>query len=48
MLSTFVGPPPDLTFTADHINQKRDDDRLDNLRWASKKDQINNRNTPIV
>lgn len=46
MLSTFVGPPSDPAFTADHTNQKRDDDRLDNLRWANKKDQINNRNTP--
>jgi len=44
MLSTFVGPPPDKTFTADHINRKRDDDSLDNLRWASKQEQISNRN----
>jgi hypothetical protein len=44
MLSTFVGPPIDPTFTADHINQQRDDDNLDNLRWASKQKQISNRN----
>ena len=45
MLSTFLGPPDNPTFTADHINRKRDDDRLDNLRWASKQEQISNRNT---
>jgi hypothetical protein len=48
MLSTFVGPPIDPTFTADHINQKRDDDRLDNLRWASKWEQISNRSTSLT
>jgi len=31
--STFLGPPPDLTHTADHVYRNRNDDRLDNIRW---------------
>jgi hypothetical protein len=48
MLSTFVGPPSDPTFTAEHKNKKRDDNRLDNLIWASNPDQIKNRDIPMT
>ena len=47
MLSTFLGPPPDLTFTADHIiSERKLDDDLSNLRWLDKSGQINNRIMP--
>jgi hypothetical protein len=42
LLSTFVGKPPSRTHTADHINRHPLDDRLDNLRWATKKEQSTN------
>lgn len=37
VLTTFRGPPPTdgATYSADHINQKRHDNRLSNLRWAT-------------
>ncbi|ABU44351.1 hypothetical protein AR158_C806L [Paramecium bursaria Chlorella virus AR158] len=44
MLSTFLGPPPDVTFTADHIESERKlDDDLSNLRWLDQSGQNNNR-----
>ncbi|AGE54271.1 hypothetical protein PBCVIL52s1_547R [Paramecium bursaria Chlorella virus IL-5-2s1] len=44
MLSTFLGPPPDLTFTADHIeSENKLDDDLANLRWLNESGQKNNR-----
>ncbi|AGE54076.1 hypothetical protein PBCVNY2B_022R [Paramecium bursaria Chlorella virus NY2B] len=44
MLSTFLGPPPDLTFTADHIESEHKlDDDLSNLRWLDQSGQKNNR-----
>ncbi|AGE58128.1 hypothetical protein PBCVNW6652_775L [Paramecium bursaria Chlorella virus NW665.2] len=47
MLSTFVGPPPDVSYSADHIESKqKKNDCLDNLRWSSKKRQVENRNFP--
>ena len=47
MLSTFLGPPPDLTFTADHIESERKlDDDLSNLRWLDKSGQNNNQIRP--
>ncbi|ABT14997.1 hypothetical protein NY2A_B598L [Paramecium bursaria Chlorella virus NY2A] len=47
MLSTFLGPPPDLTFTADHIDSERKlDDDLSNLRWIDQSGQKNNRLMP--
>ncbi|ABT14617.1 hypothetical protein NY2A_B218R [Paramecium bursaria Chlorella virus NY2A] len=45
MLSTFLGPPPDVTFTADHIESEHKlDDDLSNLRWLDQSGQANNRN----
>ena len=47
ILSTFLGPPPDLMFTADHIESERKlDDDLSNLRWLHKSGQANNRFMP--
>ena len=47
MLSTFLGPPPDLMFTADHIESERKlDDDLSNLRWLDQSGQANNRLMP--
>jgi hypothetical protein len=39
----FIPNPLNLK-TVDHINRIRDDNRLENLRWASYKDQHHNRN----
>ena len=38
----FIPNPDNLPIT-DHINRIRDDNRLDNLRWASYKTSANNR-----
>ncbi|AGE54243.1 hypothetical protein PBCVNY2B_451R [Paramecium bursaria Chlorella virus NY2B] len=47
MLSTFLGPPPDISFTADHIESERKlDDDLSNLRWLHQSGQKNNRIMP--
>ncbi|AGE58277.1 hypothetical protein PBCVNY2B_247R [Paramecium bursaria Chlorella virus NY2B] len=47
MLSTFLGPPPDLKFTTDHIiSENKLDDDLSNLRWLHKSGQKNNQNRP--
>ena len=47
VLRTFVGPPPndDQVYTADHINHIRHDNRLSNLRWATKQEQRMNQTT---
>jgi len=44
--STFLGPPPELTYTPDHENRQQDDDRLVNISWESKINQANNRIRP--
>jgi hypothetical protein len=41
VLSTF-GPQQPADTTPDHINRIRTDNRIENLRWATKKDQIKN------
>jgi hypothetical protein len=46
MASTFIGHPPNLTYTADHINRNRQDDSLDNIRWVDKSEQVINRDYP--
>ena len=45
--STFLGKPPTLQHTADHIisDQKLNND-ISNIRWACKIKQVNNRNKP--
>ncbi|ABU44085.1 hypothetical protein AR158_C540L [Paramecium bursaria Chlorella virus AR158] len=43
MLSTFLGPPPTLEYTIDHIeSDQKLDDNLDNLRWLHKSGQSKN------
>ena len=44
--STFHGRPLTLKHTADHIDRDRNDDTVDNIRWATKKEQADNRNYP--
>ena len=42
LLSTFVGCPPTVEHTADHIDRNSNNDVLENLRWLCKKGQRNN------
>jgi hypothetical protein len=44
ILFSFIGNPPDDTYTADHINRDPSDDKLSNLRWASLITQRQNQN----
>lgn len=44
--STFLGKPPSLAHTVDHINRISTDDRLDNIRWLCKNGQSANRIMP--
>ena len=51
MALAFFGPPPSPSHTADHIKKhggdlvaERSDNRIENLRWASKSEQSLNRN----
>ncbi|AGE58742.1 hypothetical protein FK949_gp177 [Paramecium bursaria Chlorella virus NYs1] len=47
MLSTFLGPPPNLTFTADHIESEHKlYDDLTNLRWLHQSEQSKNQFKP--
>lgn len=43
MAFTFLGPPPTPAHVADHINRVRDDDRIDNIRWATPFESTQNR-----
>lgn len=45
VLRTFRGPPPidDGTYTVDHLNHIRHDNRLSNLKWSTKQQQRSNR-----
>ena len=52
MARAFFGPPPTESHTVDHIEKhggdiikERSDNRIENLRWASKREQALNRNT---
>jgi hypothetical protein len=46
MLLSFVGPPPTIKHTADHIDRNPLNDSLENLRWATKTEQRNNQDRP--
>ena len=41
--STYLGPPPTPEHTADHIGCGNNNDTLENIRWATKKEQADNR-----
>jgi DNA-binding CsgD family transcriptional regulator len=40
---TFLGSPPTPLHTVDHINRVREDNRASNLKWASPREQLTNR-----
>jgi hypothetical protein len=40
---TFIGPPPTDHHTADHIDRNRRNDSLTNIRWATKTEQVLNK-----
>lgn len=40
VLRAFKGPPPTLDHTVDHINHDRSHNWIENLRWASKSEQM--------
>jgi hypothetical protein len=45
--STFLGPPPTLVHTADHIiSKKKSDNSLSNIRWLDKSEQSRNQDRP--
>ena len=46
LIASLRGPPPTAFHTADHIDRNRNNDILDNIRWASKKEQSDNRVRP--
>jgi len=46
ILTTFIGIAPGSTYSVDHINRIKTDNRVDNLRWATKKEQNENRLVP--
>jgi hypothetical protein len=46
LASTFIGPPTTIHHTVDHIDQKRSNDTLSNVRWVCKSGQNKNRNMP--
>jgi hypothetical protein len=46
LASTFIGSPPTLEHTADHIDKNIENDTLDNIRWLCKKGQRDNQDRP--
>jgi hypothetical protein len=44
----FHGPPPMEGMTPDHINNDKNDDSADNLRWATDTEQAENRRTAVA
>jgi hypothetical protein len=45
-VSTFCGKPPSLEHSADHTNRVSNDDRKENIKWATLSEQKNNRVMP--
>lgn len=41
-IASMIGPPPTPFHTADHIDRDPNNDTIDNIRWASKKEQREN------
>ncbi|AGE56700.1 hypothetical protein ATCVNEJV2_657L [Acanthocystis turfacea Chlorella virus NE-JV-2] len=46
LASTFLGPPPSVQHTADHIDRERTNDTVENVRWASTREQNLNQRKP--
>jgi hypothetical protein len=46
--SSFIGKPPTRKHTADHYNGIRNDNCIDNIRWATPKEQAQNRTMPCT
>ncbi|AGE56948.1 hypothetical protein ATCVNTS1_410R [Acanthocystis turfacea Chlorella virus NTS-1] len=44
--STFIGPPPTLHHTVDHDDRNRENDTLENIRWANISEQNKNQSKP--
>ena len=44
ILRAFVGPPPSDKPEVEHINMNKHDDRPENLKWADRYEQMQNRN----
>lgn len=44
--STFIGRPPTVAHTADHIDRNPGNDTLDNIRWLGKSEQNDNQECP--
>ena len=44
----FIGPQPTAAHTVDHLNKNRGDNRAENLRWATKSTQSENRNASVA
>lgn len=44
----FLGPPPSSSHTVDHINRDPTDNRVSNLRWASRSEQTKNQGKRCV
>jgi len=44
----WIGEPATEDMEVDHINRTRDDNRVENLRWVTKKENLENRNLDNV
>lgn len=45
---SFLGDPPTPEHTVDHIDQDKFNNHLSNLRWASRRKQMNNRSNTVI